>query len=54
MALTDKDTREGINKEGKNGRTIGEIEDLKKHDDAKAAKLQEAEILALQLYTGLV
>ncbi len=52
--MTDDKEGERVTKESNQGRIIRKMAELKEHPDTRAAKLQEAEILALQLYTGAV
>ncbi len=51
--MADDKEGERVTKESSQGRVIRKMTELKEHPDARAAGLQEAEILALQLYTGL-
>ncbi len=54
IALRDEKKGERLTLESKQGRMIRKMADLQEHPSTKAAGLQEAEILALQLYTGII
>jgi hypothetical protein len=51
-ALRDENEGERLTREHKHGRVIRKMKDLMADPNVKEAGLQEAEVLALQLYTG--
>ena len=51
--MTDENERERLMREGGGNRVIRKMEELLEYPDTKDAGLQEAEVLALQLYTGI-
>jgi hypothetical protein len=53
LAVTNDKEGERVTKESNQDRVIKKMSELKQHPDVRDSGLQDAEILALQLYTGV-